>query len=287
MRQWILAAALLISTYSFSQGFEAGLFGGISNYQGDLVDKAFVGRFTKPAIGLSLGYGLSDRFTLRGGATWASIEGDDRYNTKEYLQVRNLRFQSKIKELSLVAVYRFFNSDDMRWSPYVFGGIALFHFNPYTKDSVGQIINLRSLSTEGQGLEAYPDRKPYSLTQISLPFGGGIRYEISPRIGIGIEAGLRKTFTDYLDDVSKSYVDPADLLAARGQQAVDYSYRGDEVAGGQAVYPTKGSQRGSEEQKDLYYFTGLHLTFKFGGNGEGKTFSGRQGKNRTGCPPVN
>jgi hypothetical protein len=280
MRQWILAATLLLSSSGFSQRLEAGLFGGVSNYQGDLSGITFIGRFTKPALGLTLGYAISDRFSLRAGATWASIESDDHYNPKEYLQVRNLRFQSKIKELSLLAVYRFFNSDDMRWSPYAFGGIALFHFNPYTKDSAGQIINLRNLSTEGQGLEAYPDRKPYALTQVSLPFGAGIRYDISPRMGIGIEAGIRKTFTDYLDDVSKSYVDPADLLAARGQQAVDYSYRSDEVAGGNAVYPEKGTQRGSEKQKDLYYFTGLHLTFKLGGGGG-------LGKGRSGCPRVN
>jgi hypothetical protein len=282
MRQWLLATALFISTICFSQGVEAGLFGGISNYQGDLVGGTFVPRFTKPAVGASLAYHFSERFSLRGGATWGSIEGDDRYNSRGKLKERNLRFESKIKELSLVAVYRFFNQENMRWSPYLFGGVALFHFNPYTKDSAGSIVNLRPLSTEGQGLAAYPDRKPYNLTQVSLPFGGGIRYEISSRVGIGLEAGIRKTFTDYLDDVSKSYVDPADLLAARGQQAVDYAYRGDEVPGGNPAQPEKGAQRGSEKQMDVYYFTGLHLTFRLGGGG-----GIRLGKDKYGCPRVN
>ncbi|MDB5196281.1 MAG: hypothetical protein JWP88_652 [Flaviaesturariibacter sp.] len=282
MRQALLAVFLFVSLYTSAQ-FSIGIFGGTSNYQGDLVGRAFVGRFTKAAIGPTISYAISERFSLRGGATWARISGDDRYNTKTYLQARNLNFESKLKELSLVGVYTFFNREDLRWSPYVFGGLALFHFNPYTHDSVGAIVNLKPLSTEGQGLTAYPDRKPYKLTQWAIPFGGGIKYALSDRFDIALEAGIRKTFTDYLDDVSKNYVDQADLLAERGQQAVDYAYRGDEVPGGNSNYPAKGAQRGASKGKDTYYFTGLHLTFHLGSGGTG---GGKRTRNM-GCPSVN
>ena len=100
-----------------------------------------------------------------------------------------------------------------------------------------------------------------------------------------MEVGFRKLFTDYLDDVSTTYVDPADLLAARGQVAVDMSYRVDDV--GNPVYPTKGAGRGGPNHNDTYYFTGLHLTYRLGGANSGGAYSagsGRRNKNSTGCP---
>jgi hypothetical protein len=81
-----------------------------------------------------------------------------------------------------------------------------------------------------------------------------------------------------------NYIDPADLLAAKGQLAVDLSYRGDEVAGGSQLYPPKSDQRGNPKNKDVYYFAGLHVTYKLGSGGGGG-FGGHGGrKSHTGCP---
>ncbi|MBD0331427.1 MAG: hypothetical protein ICV66_02120, partial [Chitinophagaceae bacterium] len=105
--------------------------------------------------------------------------------------------------------------------------------------------------------------------------------------------GLRKLFTDYLDDVSTTYVDPNDLLAEKGQKAVDLSYRGDEVPGEftntgivypDSGYPTKDAQRGNPKAKDYYYFSGIHVIFSFGGNSGGRTFAGKAGRKKYGCP---
>lgn len=273
---------LLICGSSFAQNFHLGLFGGVSNYQGDLVDKFYVLRFTKPAIGLTANYDVSSRVTLRAGFTFASISGDDKYN-RESVKFRNLNMSSKLSEFSLVGEFNVFNLDDVRWSPYFFGGLAVFHYNPYTRDSSGSKIYLKPLSTEGQGIAGY-NVKPYSLTQMALPFGGGVKFALSDNIRLGAEVGLRKLFTDYLDDVSTNYVDQADLLAARGPQAVDLAYRGDELPGG-APYPAKGAQRGGATQKDWYYFTGLHLTYRLG-NGGGGGFGSGGGKGKYGCPKV-
>src|SRR6185503_11329879 len=119
-----------------------------------------------------------------------------------------------------------------------------------------------------------------------IPFGGGLKFAISENVRVGVEMGFRKLFTDYLDDVSKTYIDPSDLLAAKGQQAVDMSYRGDEVTGGSATYPPKTTQRGNDKSKDFYYFTGIHLTFRLGGGGYGGNAGGGGGgrKSRMGCP---
>jgi hypothetical protein len=274
MRKIVLALVLFFITGpSFSQ-FRLGLFGGLSNYQGDLSDKPY--KSSKAAFGLTGTFPISERFGIRAGLTLAKIAGADSLTDKPELKARNLSFQSKITEFSLLAEYNFFNLSQIRWTPYVFAGLAVFHFDPYTYDQAGIQTYLRPLTTEGQGLTGYP--KAYTLTQFSLPFGGGIKYAVSERVHLGLEAGLRKTFTDYLDDVSTEYADPNDLLAGNGQRSVDLSYRGDEV--GFPDYPVKGFTRGNPKSKDYYYFTGLHVSFALGngeGSGSGKGY---------GCPKV-
>jgi len=274
-RFFALVLALTIGASAFSQT-QIGVFAGIANYQGDLVDKAF--QSPRAAFGLTVGYQVSSRFNLRAGLTFARVAGADSMNKKD-LRLRNLSFQSPITELSLIGEFNTFDLDQKKWSPYVFAGLAVYHYNPYTLDASGNKVFLRDLSTEGQGINGY-NLKPYALTQLAIPFGAGVKFNLSDNVRLGLEAGLRKLFTDYLDDVSGNYADPSDLLTARGQQSVDLSYRGDDVPGGSIAYPAKGSQRGSPKYKDYYYFTGVHLTFLLPeGNGGG-------GKRGTGCPTV-
>lgn len=284
MRRSILVLVLALSTSVLCAQVQVGVFGGISNYQGDLEDQVFRGQLTKPAFGLLAKYELTNRVLLRGGLTFAKVAADDRYSENESLRRRNLSFQSNIVEVSAVAEVHTFRFYEKRWSPYVFGGLALYHFNPYTFDADSNKVFLQPLTTEGQGLDGYSAR-PYSLTQLALPFGGGIRFDVTDRIVLGAEIGLRKLFTDYLDDVSTNYAGQDDLFAARGQQAVDLAYRGDEVPGGNPFYPEKGAQRGGAKLKDWYYFTGLSLSFRLGG-GSGAGFgNGGSKRTKTGCPP--
>ncbi|HUS03633.1 MAG TPA: hypothetical protein VMY77_17955, partial [Chitinophagaceae bacterium] len=163
--------------------------------------------------------------------------------------------------------------------PYVFAGIGYFHFNPYTEVTPGNKIFLKPLSTEGQGFVS--GQEPYNLSQFSIPFGGGIKLSLSDDVRVGVELSLRKTFTDYLDDVSTMYIDDNILLANRGQQAVDLAYRGDDVGSG--PYPAEGTPRGTLAAKDWYYFTGVTLSFRLGAGGGG----GRGGRrSKVGCPAV-
>lgn len=239
-----------------------GIFGGISNYMGDIVDNKHILQSTGPAVGLTGSYAVSERFTLRAGFTYGTIHGKDASSKDSARQARNLSFNTSLKELSLVGIYQFFNAD-LRFSPYVFAGISGFRFNPYAKDSSGGKVYLQPLGTEGQGIPDAP--KKYARTAIAIPFGAGLRYSISPRIDLSIETGLRKTFTDYIDDVSTAYPDAQKLGAANGAQAVAFSYRGDELSHGVSSFPAAGSQRGGAKEKDYYAFTGVHLNFRIGG----------------------
>ena len=280
-RLFFLSLLLTLSILAQSQ-LQIGLFGGLSNYVGDITDKPY--QNSNGAIGITSGYQILNRVNLRAGFTYAKVNGADSLSSQEDIRLRNLSFQSNISEFSVVAEINTFDMDYKSWSPYVFGWLAVFHFNPYTYDLQNQKVYLKPLGTEGQGIPGY--QKPYSLTQLALPFGGGIKFNISSNVRIALEVGLRKLFTDYLDDVSGNYADPNDLFTNRGQQSVELSYREDELPDGDPAYPQKGITRGSPKYKDYYYFSGLHLTYLLG-EGSQKSYSSKMGRNkRYGCPTV-
>ena len=130
MRKTLFIILMLCSVCSYSQ-FHVGLFGGIGNYQGDLINNMYVGKLTRPAVGITGSYDVTSRFSLRAGFTYAQVAGDDSYNTRGDLVLRNLSFESDILEFSLVGEFYTFSFDNKKWSPYVFGGLALYHFDPY------------------------------------------------------------------------------------------------------------------------------------------------------------
>jgi len=282
-RIYLSIPIVFLSLAATAQSWHVGVMGGMSNYQGDLTSKTFVKHAAKGAAGLTVSYEMSEHWSLRGGFTFTKLYGHDKYNSKDYLQARNLSFSTSVSELSVVGEYATFNLMKKRFTPYLFGGVSLFHYNPYTFDAAGAKVFLKPLSTEGQGLSGYPQSKSYSLTQVALPFGGGLRYAVNDDVRVGLELGIRKLFTDHLDDVSGAYAGAADLLEQRGQLSVDYAYRGDEVANGSPVYPEKGAQRGGSLQKDWFYITGLTMSFRLGGaKPSGVTRSGN--RRGYGCP---
>ena len=278
VKRVLLGLFLLLSIPSvlLAQGTapEVGIFGGISTYNGDLSSSKFPFQQSHPAFGIFIRKSVYKGFSLRIGASFGKMSGADSLASDSSVRLRNLDFQSNITDVHLLAEYNFFDYSKTGFTPYVFVGISVYHFDPYTKDTAGLRVYLPPLSTEGEGLEAYPDRKAYNLTQVSIPFGVGVKYAVSPVVNLGFEFRINKTFTDYLDDVSTTYVDENKLLAERGPTAVQYAYRTDELPGhkpdqtGGDTYPPEGTPRGSAAHKDWYYFTGLTISFNLnGGNG--------------------
>lgn len=279
MKKLLFLFVGLFPLISFAQNLHVNLFGGIATYQGDLQNKRFTLQQSNPSVGLGLSYDLSQKIIISGGYTYGVVEGDDKKNTSvKGNDERNLNFKSAISELHLGLEYNLFDLEGTSLTPYVFVGIAGFHFNPYTKDTSGNKIFLQPLSTEGEGLSAYPDRKEYKLTQFAIPFGGGVKFKLSETLQVGLEVGIRKLFTDYLDDVSTTYVDKATLFNAKGAKATELAFRADEINPG-ATYPANNTQRGNPKRKDLYYFSGIRISKLLNGNGG----SGRS-NNKTGCP---
>jgi hypothetical protein len=251
MKSMLFVLAYLLNSYTYGQKLNLTIFTGVSNYIGDLQSKRFLINQAKPAASIGLSYQVSDKLVFRSLVTYSGVAGNDKYNTLTN-QPRNLNFTSKIVEGHVAAEY-YLRSLDQYWiTPYFLLGVGVYHFNPATKDSAGVTWYLANLRTEGQG---FNNRRPYSLWQVCIPFGGGVKYAVNEKFCIGVEVGIRKLFTDYLDDVSTTYADKDLLLSKGGAKAVELAYRGS------GSYPQAGSQRGSSTHNDWYYFVGINAAF--------------------------
>lgn len=235
---------------------EIGLSAGVSSYYGDLQDKLFPDYGMKPVAGIMYKYFMNPHVGVRFGVAYTNLTAADSLSDIQAKRERNLRFATNLFEvhggfeLNLLPIEK----DRMKFTPYVFGGVAIFQFNPYTDGPQNEKIYLRPLSTEGQGIPIYPDREEYNLVNVAFPFGGGIKAFIGETFMLSTEIGFRYTNTDYLDDVSKSYVNFDTLKAYRGGQAVDYAFRTDEHKTWDGNYPDYKYQRGDSKQYDWYWF---------------------------------
>ncbi len=234
------------------------LLGG-SYYIGDLNQtQQFL--FTKPAGGIMVRFNQSPRLAYRVSVLFGGMEGHDSYSTNAYQKQRNLSFKSPLNEISAQLEFNFNNYrigiEKEKFSPYIFFGIGVFSFNPHGQLANNNWVELQPLHTEGEGMEGGSKKKPYKLIQVSLPFGIGFKTNIARKIGLGVEWGMRKTFTDYLDDVSGKYYDPNKLTGE------NTAYLSDPSKGTDPAYSNVGRQRGNPTNKDWYSFAGIVLSFK-------------------------
>lgn len=282
MKKTILFSLIFVSSALVAQPVRLHLMAGFANYSGDIQQKRFTLGQSNAVVGAGGTFNITDKFALRSDYSFAHVGADDKLN-KPALRVRNLNFKTIIQELNLMGEYDILNISDHRLTPYVFAGIGVFKFSPYTADSSGNKVFLVGLSTEGQGLTEYPGRKVYKKTQFNIPLGGGIKFALSEDLYVGFEIGVRKLFTDYLDDVSTTYIDRNTLLTRKGQQAVDYAFRGDELKS-PLPYPADGALRGNSKRNDYYYYGQFRISFRMPwfDNGGGET--GRSGRKGLGCP---
>ena len=256
----ILFLVLLVcsaAAQSQTQGLEIELMGGVSIYSGDL-NRGLI----KPALGVNVKYRVSPFISFRGGLTYAQIGGTDKKGSKDDLKLRNLDFQSSLPEAHLAVEVNALDVEEFILYPYAFVGVGVYHIDPYTHDKNGEKTYLHPLSTEGQGLPSYGSVKPYNLTAFCIPFGGGMKYIATDYITIGFEAGFRRVFTDYLDDVSRDYVDEQIVEGNNGRLA---NAMRDRAAERGYVKFDNGMARGTSTAKDWYMFLNFTLTRKIVG----------------------
>lgn len=246
-RGTIFIISLFLSTTSQAQVsrlekyWTLGVQVNAANYFGDLnkLESYTATRidYTRPSFGIQATKKLSTRWQLRGSLSYIRLRGDS-YTNKTPNSInelarygKNLHFRNSLYELGLTAMYEFKQSKGrfyrrQYFTPYVFGGIALFYHNPRAKTPLdyngpgagaGEWVALRPLSTEGQGLPGYG--KKYGLFQPAIPIGAGVKFRINDRLDLGFEVGMRILFTDYIDDVGGEYPNMFDLRDNLGENA--------------------------------------------------------------------
>ncbi len=260
--------------------FYASLFAGAANYKGDLGRSSVITN-ARGVWGFGMVFEWNHRMLIRTEMNSGNVSGSDKFDSRT--RSRNLDFTSKITEFSLLYEYVLFDLYEYKVSPYAFIGVGTFKFSPYTKDRNGKVVFLAEQSTEGQGF--YKDRKDYKLQKVAIPFGGGMQWALSQTKRIALEVGIRKTFTDYLDDVSTTYVDAALLAQKRGSTAVSLAYRAVELPNA-SPYPADGSKRGNPDTKDWYFFSGVSFRFSIQPSTRVKPERFRVHRAKTKCPTV-
>jgi len=271
--------------------YELSLGVGASNFLGDLGGANQYGTHyfrdlnwmeTRFAFAAGLRYKLSEYFAVNTHLTYASVAGDDKLTKEFFRNNRNLSFHSVIWEYNVnfeanlptdesghLYKYENVHGEEVIY-PYIFAGIGVFYFNPqadlaggnYTIDGVNYTIaggtyNLHDYHTEGEGLPGRP--KQYSLVQFCIPMGVGFKLSIDPMLGVGVELGIRKTFTDYIDDVSTTYVYPPVLISNWGPISAVLADRSSGLNPGHTLI---NQQRGDAKYNDSYMFAVFSITIK-------------------------
>jgi hypothetical protein len=284
----LLSAVILVPCIANAQRYkqrwkayrsEINVGAGVTNFLGELggADQIGTDYFkdlelsqTRLAISAGLRYKLSQIFALNTHITYGKIAGDDALTKEFFRNYRNLNFKSNIWELNSNFEFAFIKEQvghsyrlrgvrgkrGFEMSAYGFVGVGLFYFNPKGEID-GEWVELRNLSTEGQGLSS--TRKKYSNVQFAIPIGIGFKYSFDRRWGVGLEYGIRKTFTDYIDDASKTYYDKNSLFIEKGALSAAMADKSD----GEFPYITSvGQQRGDPRDKDSYMFAIISITYK-------------------------
>ncbi len=264
---------------------EFSFHAGLTSFLGDLGGTRGKGQpFSKDLNGISfrphmgISYGIYPKKWLKVMATanYTTITGADSVIKTKVAQsygryMRNLSFRSRVEEFSVTGeIYpiQIINKThrETLLKPFVGTGIGIFHFNPKAELN-GQWVALKPLRLEGQGFTEYPQSKPYSLVQFYIPLTFGFKYRLDDQMSVAFSTTFRKTFTDYLDDVSKVYIDPALFNTYLPKEyallATQLYYRGNNPA-----LPKPGKPRAYSERADSYTSLFFSFSYNLGKKGE-------------------
>lgn len=301
--------------------------GGVNfmNYFGDIAPKSGIFSTkisaTRPGFALSAGHRFGPRYTVEAWLSYGTLFSDDNKaanptgENSNYRYKRNLHFRNDILELAVVGIFDLFQNQGsylsrVQITPYALIGIAGFHHSPkaiapatnvHTGAAIpeaGKWVKLQPLGTEGQYADLQPTDanfgiKPYSLWQLSIPFGLGARYKLGEALDISFDITFRYLFFDYIDDISRNYVDldvlDSDLAKVMSDRSVEPTgaksgddrtqymagwdirppYTGRDDINTYTVVHGFGSEsptnnRGGASDNDIYYVTSIKVSYIIG-----------------------
>lgn len=213
MRFYITLFCLMAVLTTTAQSSEIGFGLGTLNYTGDL-SRTYNFLNSKPAGTVMYRSALGRAVSFRAAVTAGKLAASDSRPVDAFATQRAASFNIFLYELSLGTEYHFLDwrseKRPLRFTPYVVTGLGLF------------------------GMAGIPSKSAeYSSIQPAVMVGTGMKYVINPLLYVGLEIGMRKTFFDYLDNVSA----------------------------GNPV--NKNYQYANPNDNDSYYFLGITLTRTF------------------------
>lgn len=249
-----------MAQYEYVQEGEFGITAGLAHYFGDLNNRGAINR-PKIALGAFYRKQFGNYTSLRISGHFAQLGYSDKYSNNEYQQRRNLSFNTNIFEIALRGDFNFFKfiptDPDYRFTPYATVGVGFFSYDPYAFYN-GQKVYLRPLHTEGETF--YQGRKEYGTMAMCFPIGFGVKYAITDKINISLEIAHRFTTTDYIDDVSTTYVGIDKFPSPNGGKSLAAIMQDRSFETGTPI-GIEGRQRGFSKQKDQYAIAEIGISF--------------------------
>lgn len=180
---YFLLLSLICST-GFAQKNEIGVFMGGAFYRGEISDFSF--KTPGGVVGLLFRQNWNAALSTQYTFSYGSLRASDEYNPSSIGSIRKYEFQTNITEISIQAAYNFYDfghfDETVTWTPYLFGGVAIFSMNPQSNTN-------------------NTNNRPYNNLQFAIPFGVGAKFLINENWNVSLQLGARKTFTDYIDDL--------------------------------------------------------------------------------------
>jgi len=244
----------------YVQEGEFGITGGLSHYFGDLDPRGDLNR-PKIAFGAYFRRQFGNYVAVRLSGNYAFLAYSDKYSDNTFQRRQNLSFNTNIFEIALQGDFNFFkfNPTDRAhcFTPYATLGIGFFSYNPYAFYQ-GKKVYLRPLHTEGETF--YKGRKEYGTIAMCFPIGFGVKYAINDNVNLSFEVTQRFTTTDYIDDVSTTYIGINNFPSTAGGKSIagimqDRSYETGTPIG------IEGRQRGFSKQNDQYATAVFGISF--------------------------
>ncbi len=203
----LLLLLLVLPVVLNAQKLEGGIFLGGSNYQGDVVaTDIYEFSETNFAYGLVIRNSFNPKWALRGNLLFGKITGTDlNFSDPAWRQNRAFSFESPLTEIALQLEWSPLAKDWMNedgtfqksWSPYLFAGLGAAFFDP-TPD-----FNESPDMPAGVQSNINTDKNAdFSKVGIAIPLGFGLKFDLSEKAILGLEAGFRPPLTDYLDGIS-------------------------------------------------------------------------------------
>jgi len=228
------------------EGIEYGGHAGLAYYFGDLNTNYDLSR-PGYVIGLKFRRNYNERISLTAALDYGRISGSDENSNNAFERSRNLDFYSQILDGSVTFEFNFFpyihGSAEEYYTPYLFGGLSMMRYNPKTTLE-DETYTLRDFGTEGQFVGG-----EYGFVTASFVFGMGFKWDINRDWSLNAQLSGRNVFSDYIDDVSGLYAEPATLASQRGAEAPFLANRSADLDFGSA-----GTQRGNGKSNDIVYF---------------------------------